>query len=75
MCPDWPESSRGFVMSEVTMRFIRVTPDSTREELVEAVAHLRAKRAACELPVIQTEIDDDVDELVALIVAREAVGA
>lgn len=48
------------------MRFVKVTDDSTRDDIAEAIGFLRAKRAACCLADMQAEIDADVDELVDL---------
>lgn len=48
------------------MRFVRVTDDSTRDDIAEAIGFLRAKRAACCLSDLREEIDEDVDELVEL---------
>lgn len=52
------------------MRFVTVTDDSTHEEIAEAIGLLRAKRAACCLADMRAAIDEDVDELVELWVAR-----
>jgi hypothetical protein len=52
------------------MRFVRITDDSTREDIAEAIGFLRAKRAVCCLSDMQAELDADVDELVGLWVAR-----
>lgn len=46
---------------------IRVTPDTTRAELAETIAHVKARRDR--LPIHWVEkravFDDDIDELVA----------
>ena len=55
------------------MRFVRVTDDSTPDDIAEAIGFLRAKRAACCLSDMRDEIDEDVDELVALWNERRSV--
>lgn len=54
------------------MRFVRVTDDSTPEDIAEAIGFLRAKRAVCCLSDMRAEIDEDVDELVGLWRERKA---
>ena len=51
-------------------RFILLTGDETRSDLAEAIANLRDRKRVCQIASTRAEIDDEIDELVALLVAR-----
>lgn len=51
-------------------RILRIDGSETRSDLVEAIGRLRAKQRACEDAGVAAEIGAEVDELVALVVAR-----
>lgn len=42
---------------------LRVTDDSTREEIAEAITHLRARQRAAVIPSTAAEIGAVIDEL------------
>lgn len=54
------------------MRILRIDGTESRADLVEAVKHLRLKKARCAVQQIRNEIDADVDELVDRIAALDA---
>jgi hypothetical protein len=45
------------------MRFVRITDDSTRADLEEAMVHLRAEQKRVMLAECKAEIGADLDEL------------
>jgi hypothetical protein len=50
-------------------RYVLLTGDETRTDLAEAIANLRERRRMCGIASTRAEIDDEIDELVALWVA------
>jgi hypothetical protein len=51
-------------------RYVLLTGDETRGDLAEAIANLRQRKRMCQIPSTRAEIDDEIDELVALLVSR-----
>lgn len=45
------------------MTTLRVTDDSTRDELAEAIGHLRARHASVEDQQVRDELAEAIDEL------------
>lgn len=48
------------------LHFVVVTEDSTREDLEQAMTHLRAKARRCKLATYRAEIAEDIDDLIDL---------
>jgi hypothetical protein len=54
------------------MRYVKVTEDSTRPEIAEAIGFLREKAKTCGAAEVRTEICNDVDELLEMYLAASA---
>lgn len=48
------------------MHFLRITEDSTREDVAEAVTHLRKRQRNETDPVVASWISEDIDDLLEL---------
>jgi hypothetical protein len=46
------------------MTLLRITDDSTREEIAEAIGHLRARQRQAVIPSTAAEIGAEIDELI-----------
>jgi len=47
----------------MTVSLLRITDDSTRAEIAEAITHLRAKQRAAELATTKAEVQVVIDAL------------
>ena len=46
------------------MTLLRITDDSTREEIAEAIGHLRARQICAVIPSTAAEIGAEIDALI-----------
>ncbi|RNL63635.1 hypothetical protein EFK50_07785 [Nocardioides marmoriginsengisoli] len=57
----------------MTVRFIRITDDSTREDIAEAARHLRARQVNESDPIVKAWLSADIDDLLDLMIKQDSV--